>query len=63
MGRKKGVGYVRYSVYKGVEFLAMGTAFELAERFGVATKTVRFWASPANKRRDNGHRIVAERVY
>ena len=36
---------------------------ELAEQFHVRRETVKFWASPANKRRDaNGKRKVAERV-
>lgn len=40
----------------------IGTAAELAERFGVTVKTVRWWASPAAKRRDNGKHKVAERI-
>lgn len=40
-----------YAVYKGEELIAMGTNHELAKKFNVSIKTVRFWNSPANKRR------------
>ena len=40
-----------YAVYKGEEIIAMGTRREIAEKLGVKIATVRFWSSPANKRR------------
>lgn len=53
---------IRYAVWKGDQCIGVGTAKELAEKFGVKPKTVRFWASPAAKRRDKGKRKVAERI-
>lgn len=58
MGRDR----IRYTLWKGDQVLAIGTAKELAERFGVTVKTIRWLASPAAKRRDTGKRLVAERI-
>lgn len=52
----------RYAIWKGDECIAIGTAKELAKRFGVTVKTIRWWASPAAKRRDKGKSKVAERI-
>ena len=40
-----------YAVYKGDEFICIGTRRELAKIFNVKKKTVQFWSTPANKRR------------
>lgn len=40
-----------YAIYKGDEYVDMGTAEELAERLGVKVSTIRFWRSKANHRR------------
>ena len=40
-----------YAVYKGDEFICIGTKQELAKRFNVSINTVRFWSSSANHRR------------
>jgi hypothetical protein len=40
-----------YGVYKGEEFLDVGTMAELAERFDVDEVTVQKWASPTNHKR------------
>lgn len=45
-----------YAVYKGEELIAMGTNHELAKKFNVSIKTVRFWNSPANIRRIESRR-------
>lgn len=58
MGRDR----IRYALWKGDQVLAIGTAKELAERFGVTVKTIRWLASPAARRRDTGKRLVAERI-
>lgn len=52
----------RYAIWKGDQCIAIGTAKELAKRFGVTVKTIRWYASPAAKRRDNGRHKVAERL-
>ena len=62
MGRRRGGSHTRYALYKGEELLCIGTAAELAIRLGVELKTIYFYASEANKRRDNGNRLVAERI-
>ncbi|MCK3935693.1 hypothetical protein HCC45_05025 [Streptococcus suis] len=35
-----------YALYKGDKLLAIGTAKELAERFGVKVSTIHFYKSP-----------------
>ena len=62
MGRKQGGGHVRYALWRGDELLMIGTAFEIAEKLVIKPKTVRWLASPAAKRRDNGKHMVAERI-
>ncbi|HFI0306354.1 TPA: hypothetical protein ACGOVM_002293 [Streptococcus suis] len=42
-----------YALYKGDELLAIGTAMELAERFGVKVSTIHFYKSPAYIKRTN----------
>lgn len=62
MGRRRGGGHTRYALYKGEELLYIGTAAELANRLGVKLRTIYFYASGVNKRKDNGNRLVAERI-
>lgn len=62
MGRIKGRHIAKYALWRGDECLGIGTAGELAEKMGVKAETIRWYASPANKRRDNGRHIVAERI-
>lgn len=62
MGRRRGGGHARYALYKGERILCIGTADELARRLGVELKTIYFYASGVNKRRDNGNRLVAVRI-
>ena len=53
----------RYAIWKGDECLAIGTAEELARKFGVTKKTIWWWASATCKRRDTRHnRMIAERI-
>lgn len=47
MGRPEGI----YALYKGEEFLDMGTKKEMAARRGVKVETMHYWSSKANKRR------------
>ncbi|MFZ7175793.1 helix-turn-helix domain-containing protein [Streptococcus hyovaginalis] len=50
-----------YALYRGDEFIDIGTRYELAEMIGVAPQTISFYASPTyQKRTKNGY--VAERV-
>lgn len=57
-----------YAVYKKDELLFMGYVDEVAKFFNVKEDTVKFWASPANKRRclnhrEFGGRKIAESFY
>ena len=50
-----------YALYRGDEFLDIGTKYELAEKFDVKPETIVFYASPSyQKRTANG--FVAERI-
>lgn len=40
-----------YALYKGDEFIDLGTIEELAERMGVAPKTIRHYQTPAYKKK------------
>lgn len=63
MGRRNGGGKTKYALYRGDEYVATGTAFELAELLGVRQETIYFYASAVNRRRNvTGNRIVAERI-
>lgn len=51
-----------YGLYKGDEFLDVGTDEELASKLGVKKSTIQFYASPKHKLRDKyGNFIVAVR--
>lgn len=62
MGRKKGRHIARYALWRGDQCLGIGTAQELADKLKVKVDTIRWYASPASKRRDNGRHLVAERI-
>ena len=47
-----------YAIYKGDEFIAIGTIKELAEKTGYAETTLRFCTHPASKKRNKGNRLV-----
>lgn len=40
-----------YALYKGDEFIDLGTIEELAERMGVAPKTIRYYQTPIYKKK------------
>lgn len=54
----------KYAMYRGDELLGIGTACELAERFGIKRKTVMWYAYSACHKRTNGspNRIYATRI-
>lgn len=47
------------AVYKGDNFLDIGTISELAKKFNVKETTVYFWAMPVQSKRDKGNSKVA----
>ena len=44
-----------YALYKGDEFIAVGTAKELALRMNVQIGTIKFWSSPTYHKRIVNH--------
>lgn len=54
---------VVFALYRGDEFVDLGTKKELAKRMGVSVSTITFLASPANaKRNATGNRLMAYRI-
>lgn len=51
-----------YALYKGEELIRFGTIKELAKFLGVKEKTILYYGSPANKRKDKGDRYVIEKI-
>lgn len=48
-----------YAVYKGNNYLMQGTVKELADYFKVKEKTVYWWSSPTQIKRNKGNFKVA----
>ena len=53
-----------YAIYKGEEFLNLGTVPELAKYLGVSTKTIKFYTTKTyrKRRKDDGNNIVVIKV-
>lgn len=51
-----------YALYKGDEFLCMGTIKEIAEKMGVSERTIRFYSSPVYQRRGRGEKGNCRRI-
>ena len=47
-----------YAVYKGDEFLDIGTAKELASKMNVKVETIKFWSTPTYHKRIKNHDIA-----
>ena len=53
--------YKQYTLYKGEEVIAFGTATEIAEQMNITIETVKFYKTPSNAARDKGNkRILVE---
>lgn len=52
--------YKEYALYKGDEFIKIGTVYELADYTGIPVSTIRFWSSKkwAERRKTNRSYIV-----
>ncbi|MBS4200294.1 hypothetical protein KHA93_11695 [Bacillus sp. FJAT-49732] len=50
-----------YGIYRGDEFVTVGTLKECAEHLGVKENTIRFMTTPsyAKRRKDDGNSLVA----
>lgn len=56
---------IQYAVYKGDDFIFMGTLEEVAERLGVSTKSVKWMATPTAKKRADkpgSTKMIVEKV-
>lgn len=51
-----------YAVYKGDEFVAMGTAKELSKELGCKPDTIRWYTYPSAKKRTRKNGIAVEKV-
>jgi hypothetical protein len=53
-----------YALYKGDEFIDLGTIKELAERLGVNPKTILYYQTPAykSKSKDNINRKILIKI-
>ena len=59
MGRHKSV----YAIYKGDDFIDLGTAEELSKKLGVKVNTIRYMATKAHhKRATSDNWMVAIRI-
>lgn len=62
MARTAGACSRRYALYKGDEFVALGTAAEIAAQIGVKPDTVRWWSYPSAQKRNRGNARIAIRL-
>lgn len=55
---------IQYAIYKGDDFLFMGTKKECAEYFNVKENTILHWATPTYLKhlKDNNNMMIAIRV-
>ena len=45
-----------YALYKGDEFIDLGTAYELSQKLNIKESTIRFWATKTHRKRiENRH--------
>lgn len=51
-----------YAVYKGDQFIDLGTADYLANKLGVPRKTIWYWTAPAYWKKNKGNSLVAIRI-
>lgn len=49
-----------YALYKGDEFIDLGTIKEMSKRLGMAQNTLRFYSSPTQSKRikSNGYIVI-----
>lgn len=52
-----------FALYKGDRLIALGTAEDLARWQGVTAETIRYYSTPAHRRRASGtNRFIAVRI-
>ena len=47
-----------YALYKGDEFVAIGTSKQLAQLMNVKVETITFWSTPTYHKRIKNHNIA-----
>jgi len=52
----------RYALYRGDEFIDVGTADELAERNGIKAATIRWMSTPAFHKRGSDEKLMAFKI-
>ena len=60
MGRKR----IEYALYKGDEFIELGTVYEIAKKLKVNPKTIQYYNTPTYKKKvkDDTNRRVLVRL-
>lgn len=51
-----------YAVYKGDDFVTIGTVYEIAKELGVSVQTAKFYTYPAYKKRNKKNRIILDLI-
>lgn len=51
-----------YAIYKGDDFIELGTVDYLANKLGVKRDTVKFWSMPSYRKRIKGTALIAIRI-
>ena len=51
-----------YALYQGDKFITVGTVKEIANELGIKEETVRFYSSPAAKRRNTGNGRILVKI-
>lgn len=52
----------RYALYRGEEFVDVGTADELAERHGIKPESVRFMSTPSFHKHGTDEKLMAYKI-
>lgn len=58
MTRVSAVSEKQYALYRGDEFLTIGTQKEIAEELGVKESSVRFYGSPSYRKRTDDRGLI-----
>lgn len=51
-----------YAIYKGDQFIDLGTVSKLAQKFDVKPDTIKFWSRPSYLKRIKGNALIAIRI-
>lgn len=51
-----------YALYRGDEFIDVGSAAELAERHGIKPETIRWMSTPSYHKRGSAEKLMAYKI-